>query len=920
MTKAQKLIIALTLLLLSQWGSAAVQQPNIAFYYGNEAPIGSLMAYDWVVLQQDQASDARIDLLDQAGSLPIAYVSIGEMARSHRYFRDLKPSWLIGKNPSWSSVVLDLRLPEVRNFLLDKLIDPAFERDFQGVFLDTLDSFVLAPDIAEQTGAFAEAQRQLISAIRQRHPASKIILNRGFHLPDSVMNQVDGLALESWRNGYNAENRTYYQIPDNDRQWLDSQLKRWREARPGMPLIAIDYVADPARAGELADQLRDEGFVPWVANPSLTRLSPSQPAQIKRHLLVIHDLPEHNMDRSAAHRFAGIVLERSGYVPHYHSSLNPLPQEPVDDRYAGILVWWEAGDRPSGLCNWLAQQQQKGVPVVLMGQVPGNASCAGVLSSGIPALPVAPLTYSTGHASVGSYEGKRLPSLTARPMPQASNHTPWLTIIDDQDQQFDPVYTHSGGGVAAAPYIFEPGPDDQALWLFDPFAFFRQAFGGQQLPAIDTTTENGRRILTAHLDGDGFVSRGEFPGSPLSAEIIQDEILSRYEIPHTVSVIEAETSPRGLYPGASEAAERLARSIFQMDSVEVASHTYSHPFFWQSMEGGPAPRLENTLYGYFMNIPDYQASLAREIGGSVSYINQRLAPADKPVSVFLWTGDARPGTEALRRVREAGLVNINGGNTRPLPYASELTATWPDARPVGDELQVYAPVMNENVYTNEWTGPFYGFRDVIDTFRILEEKGRVKPMGIYYHFYSGTKPEALNALHEVYRYATSQPVIPLYLSDYAKRVQTLYYSAMMRSENGAWSWRGIGQPRTVTIGQDQYPDLEKSTGVAGYHDVAGNRYVHLTGVAPRLFLRSELPEGPRLVQANGTLTQWKREDSGGRWQITLGLNSHQAIEFSLAGTTQCRIDNTAARMTRNGSNLRITLPARRIDKLTLECQ
>lgn len=611
--------------------------------------------------------------------------------------------------------------------------------------------------------------------------------------------------------------------------------------------------------------MRADGFVPWVANPELTRLSPSQPVQAKRHVLVIHDLAESDMDRSAAHRFGGILLE------------------PIADRYAGILVWWETGDRHTGLCTWLAPQQDLGVPVVLLGQIPGNPACNPVLGSGGGAAPTAPLSYRKDHPSVAAYQGERLPALTARPIPQASGHTPWLTVLDDQGQRFSPVYTHGGGGVASAPYIFQAGPDDQALWLFNPFEFLKQAFGNPPRPAIDTTTENGRRILTVHIDGDGFVSRGEFPGSPFSAQVIQDEIIARYDIPHTVSVIEAETSPEGLYPGASERAERLARSIFQMESVEVASHTYSHPFFWQSMEGGPAPRLENTLYGYFMNIPDYQASLAREVGGSVSYINRRLAPDHKPVSVFLWTGDARPGPEALRRVREAGLVNVNGGNTRPLPYASELAGTWPNARPIGDELQVYAPVMNENVYTNEWTGPFCGFRDVIDSFRILEEKGRLEPMGIYYHFYSGTKPESLGALHEIYRYALNQPVTPLYLSDYAKRVQTFYYSALLQDHQGGWHWRGIGQPRTVT-------------------------------------LSTTPPPGPRLVQANGVLTQWQRERQNGNWRITIGISSHQPLVFSLAGTRQCKADNPAVRVTADTSTVQLSLPSRQTANLALECQ
>ncbi len=51
-------------------------------------------------------------------------------------------------------------------------------------------------------------------------------------------------------------------------------------------------------------------------------------------------------------------------------------------------------------------------------------------------------------------------------------------------------------------------------WILDPFAFLRKALRLVPLPSPDATTENGRRIATVHIDGDGFVSRAEVPGSP----------------------------------------------------------------------------------------------------------------------------------------------------------------------------------------------------------------------------------------------------------------------------------------------------------------------------------------------------------------------------------------------------------------------
>ncbi|WP_298450924.1 endo alpha-1,4 polygalactosaminidase [uncultured Marinobacter sp.] len=888
------LLLLLPASLLASAGQGSPSILNVGFYYGLEAPIGSLYAYDWLVLQPTQTSDARLDFLNLGNTRPIAYLSAGEMAHSDQAIKTLGKGWVLGENTAWKSYVLDIRRADVRAFMLDDVVTPAMTRGFRGVFLDTLDSHLLTEEGKNNQQAFADAQALLIAKIRERFPESRIIINRGFHLPEQIHQQVDALAFESWRNGYEAGGRRYYRTSEQDREWLSGQLSHWRENHPNTPIIAIDYAKSGAEAVELSQQLAQEGFTPYVSDHDLNRLGPTLPPIKKRHILVFHDLPEHQADQSSAHRRLGILLERLGLVPTYRSILQPFLNEPLDDRYLGAVVWRETNANASAFCRWLGQSQSTGFPVVVFGLSPTSTPCKALIQSRRLAVPAGSLEPAAAHPSMGNFESKRLPTGTLTPLPQPRFASSWLTVADSSSNNFTPVYTHPTGGVAIAPFIFEMGPDDQAYWRFDPFGFLKEALKLDDFPAIDSTTESGRRILTAHIDGDGLVSRAELPGSPLGSEAIQERILKVFDIPHTISVIEAETSPQGLFPTVSQEAEASARDILRMENIEVASHSYSHPFFWQMVEGGAAmaPDPEDTLYGYSMDVPGYTPSLTREIDSSVAYINERLAPKDKPVSVFLWTGDARPGPEALKATRKLGLVNVNGGDTRPLPYASELAGVWPDARPVGDELQVYAATMNENVYTNLWTGPFYGFRNVVDTFKILEAHNRLKPISIYYHFYSGTKPEALKALKEVYQYALSQPVTPLYLSDYAKRVQGQYYSALLQQSENSYRWRGIRPPSTVRISQNQYPDMDHSEGVAGFHDTRNLRFVHLTGDNPLLVLSSNRPTGPLLDSANAQIVSWQRNQRDDNWKVQLELKGYQPLEFVLTGTSHCSMEGT----------------------------
>lgn len=884
----------------------AATPQNIGFYYGDESPIGPLFAYDWLVLQPDQATDSRLTLLSKGGTRSLAYVAVDEVAKSHALFPDVDPAWVIGRNNAWNSVILDVRMPAVRQFLLEERINPSLARGFGGVFLDTLDSHQMTEAGRADSSGFAEAQAELIEAIKAEHPAAVVVINRGFHLPERARNQVDALAFESYLAGYDPGTGKYRPVPGEHREWLDFQFEDWKKQHPDKPLIAIDYTEEPEDASDVAEQLRERGFLPVVSNHALDRLSPTFPETVKRQVLVIHDLPEPGADQSQAHSRLGVILEYLGFAPVFRSALDVPLSEPVLDRYHGVVVWWEAGESHNRFCQWLGRSVQSQVPLVLMGLPPSASACQRLVSSQRMKVPAAPLELTAQHDSVGEFEGRRLPARVPLVMaPVTEKLTPWVTIRDQEDRVYSPVFTHPDGGVALSPFLFEPGPDAAAYWLFDPVQFLADSLNPGNHPGVDTTTESGRRIITAHIDGDGAVSRAKMPGTAQAIEVILDEIIKAYPIPHTVSVIEAEVSPEGLYPAESEEALNTARRIFQEPNVEVASHTYSHPFFWRMMEGEAAPSKEDTDYGYSLEIPGYEPDLAREISGSVAFV-EKLAPEDKPLRVFLWSGDARPGKEALRRVRELGLINVNGGNTRPLKYDSALAAVWPDGRLVGDELQVHAPVLNENVYTNLWTGPFYGYRNARESFDLLNTPYRLKPSGIYYHFYSGTYPESLKALNEVYQHALAEPNTPLYLSEYASRVKARYYGALMLSESGHYQWRGLERPTTVTLPSGTYPDLQKSKGVAGFNRHGGKHYVHLVGEAPELVLTGQAPDGAYLESANAPLMDWRREQSSQeRWRLTLSAKGHVPVElrFSTKGACQVRSTHQVTRLGPGGFRL-----------------
>ncbi|MGT2493990.1 hypothetical protein ACU4GD_34560 [Cupriavidus basilensis] len=152
------------------------------------------------------------------------------------------------------------------------------------------------------------------------------------------------------------------------------------------------------------------------------------------------------------------------------------------------------------------------------------------------------------------------------------------------------------------------------------------------MPVPDVTTENGRRLLTIHIDGDGFASRAEIPGGGFSGEVLLARSSTATASPMTMSIIQGEVASDGMYPRLTAELEPIARKIFAQPYVEVASHTFSHPFEWgRTVPAATRPGINNGVANeganegagdFHLAIPGYRMDLRREIGGSIDYINR----------------------------------------------------------------------------------------------------------------------------------------------------------------------------------------------------------------------------------------------------------------------------------------------------------
>lgn len=552
--------------------SSAPADLDLAFYYGPHVPFRELGHFEYVVVQADDVSPETLDGL-RARTRPVAYVSIGEAEPGY----EIEPEWVLTHNSDWDTSVMDLTAAGWRELVLQRL-DTLTSRGFNAFFLDTLDSYHLLEGPEESVQAQSDALAALIREIHRRWPEAELILNRGFEVLPEVHGAVTAVAAESMFSGWDNSGQRFVPVADEARDWLTAQL-RTAQQELGLPVVVIDYAPEDERgsAREIAGRIAELGFTPFVSVPSLDMMGVGRLEVIPRRVLALYDSEGWSASRSPAHRLAAPILDYLGYAVDYHDIRGPLSEYPLTGRYAGVVSWLD--EAPGGSVirtveDWLERRVLGKVPLVLLGSSPvaSDDLLARMGVSVQTARPGAELTVSALTEAARTGEGVLRPRrLEVAPW---RNDSPENDVLfgfrDEHGASWDPVLVGPWGGAALDPYVLEPLVGDRRRWLIDPFAFFESALGGPAFPRPDPTTENGRRIMTAHVDGDGFVSRAEWPDGPYAAEVVRDRILNRYRIPTTVSVIEGEIGPTGLYPDQSAELEALAREIFELPHVEAA--------------------------------------------------------------------------------------------------------------------------------------------------------------------------------------------------------------------------------------------------------------------------------------------------------------------------------------------------------------
>ena len=634
---------------------------------------------------------------------------------------------------------------------------------------------------------------------------------------------------------------------------LPKKVKHLKEYCPVVIDVETTYSGDQQIDQQQIKKLTALGAIGYITNDTQDIYGYGVKNAIKREILTIIDDSFDDRIVLSAHQYGALPLEYQGYIQVLYDIKQGLPDPEEMTQYAGVVIWLNTEYKSADeLVDWVNDLAKYHIYVAFAHSFGFNIEAS--------LLQQLDMVVSDGEEDVAKevvvkddimdFETQvRLTRETLYLVPP-KNSKSLFTFRDTQGKTSTPVAITPWGGYALSD-SFMVEIDQENIWVINPFEYFKQALRLKPLPVPDPTTENGSRLFFTHIDGDGYISRAEFDPNKLAGEVIYEEILTKYKVPHSVSIIGAEVLPDGLYPQLSKRCLSGVKKIYALPHIESATHTFTHPFFWGKIKNGDLKEE------YRLKPKGYKFSLYYEMRGMLEFINSNLLSKSsmKKAQTVFWSGDCAPRIDALEYTYKNALLNINGGYTTISNSKPWLTRVAPLGIARGEYYQIYSGAQSEKPFTNYWLGPFWGFRKVVQTFQHTEKPRRLKPIDVYYHLYSGSKKASLNALRYVFDWVLKQPdIMPIFTSSYIPKAMD-YYTVSLANDGDEWLVSGMRDLKNIRLEtQKQYIDYAQSPTVVGQKRINNRTYIALDPHQSHIIrLKSTQEDANYLVSANGRL-------------------------------------------------------------------
>ena len=230
--------------------------------------------FDLVVIDPDEFELEDITDIKNSGKIVIAYLSIGE-AENYRFYWDPDALYLLEENPEWEGCYyVDYSNKEWQQIILDEYIPQIKNKGFDGLYLDTLETYNLEDDYPNCS---KENMIKFVINISSSSITQElfIICQNGLEIIMNLIDYIDAVGVEEtyykavyliflylYINGIPQRNYITRGNENIMRDLLDIKKN----------VLTLDYSIFPYQIRRCYEKSRSNGFIPYVSTAELNRI------------------------------------------------------------------------------------------------------------------------------------------------------------------------------------------------------------------------------------------------------------------------------------------------------------------------------------------------------------------------------------------------------------------------------------------------------------------------------------------------------------------------------------------------------------------------------------------------------------------------------------------------------------------------
>lgn len=854
-------IISATALIFAMPCSAETAQTRLLVDFSEKPEALGLSAFDLCILRVDAQVD--LEAAHALGHKVLARVPLFEVKEGSpaaALAKQLEVPLLEGQDHGM--VRLDATHPHWAHVVVHELVETAAERGFDGVVLAEMDTI--------SHDAERAAVLRVLPMLKSTYPDKQLFIEEGFSMLREARRHLDGVV--------------YIEEKDADNASLQRLERKVHEAsRQGVTAYVVGF-EDPEKPADIAARaarIRELGGVPFFTTPEIHGANLGPLHEVSRRVLVLHSGAAR--ESYSARVFHG-SLEWLGYQVVYQDASQQAASAWMAGHQGVSAVILDQSlmlneERQHSLAELVSSLVSQKVPLLVTGQPWANtadwtrvSAALGLSGSGqVVARPAkATLLHSEGDLILNP--GAISPRVSGlRDVRLKAGTGKVMLSIQADGEELSQVALTLWGGLWLDPLALEAAPQ------INPLPFLEGLLSGQPMcPVADTSSMDGRRLMVTHISSEGFAETTDLPGLPVAAEAMLEKVISRYSLPMTVAVNEADV--RGWSPGsdARQAArlQETARTIFSMNNIEPASGTLSRPMSWEGKE--PKGGLLNA------SATEKEPSMGREIAGSLAWLHRQLLGRGSAMRVLSWPQGSMPGAEAVAFSHEFGVENVstlpvNGLAGRISPLAAR---SWGAGESFGTVLAQG---------THEAAG-FIAEATRTGRYRWLS------PVQVSLSFQDAASAIRLKQVEKKLDWCASQPFQAITAGEYARIMRDAARTRIFQTGAGRWIVVNEGHARTLRLPATAgVPDLAACTGVAGFTRQGDQIYIHTLGLRrTELVMRPEAERDYlRLASSTGGVSYLEAGSSRALLQVSHTRPVEMTFEGIMPGSICQMITNGA---------------------------